>query len=340
MATIKDVAREAGTSISTVSKALNGYYTISEEKIELVKQVAERLGYRPNARAQTFARKATRSVVLLTGLKKDIAFENPHMFEILAGIESSLREKDYSVTLRHCDIKDVCFLSREIMSGKSADGLMIHASVVTKELSMILCREEIPHIVIGKPDFRSNLCWIDNNNELSGEIAARRLMELGHRKIALIGSLEDDRISEDRIKGVLSELGEPCIAKIIRGDSTIEEGERMGSILLSEPNKITAIICVNNLLAVGCLRALNEKGIVVPDDVSLITFDEYPLAKYTIPPLTTVSIDVYDLGVQAGKLLLRKIKKPELSIQSYSTLPVLVERHTTTRCLLFEQDTV
>lgn len=326
MVTIKDVAREAGTSISTVSKALNGSYTISEQTIELVKEVADRLGYRPNARAQTFARKATRSAVFLTQLEKNIAFENPHMFEIFAGIESSLREKNYSITLQHCTKKDICSLSKEIMSSKSADGLIIHASVLSRELSGMLCREAVPHIVVGKPDFQSNLCWIDNNNRLSGVLAARRLRELGHKKIALVGSFKEDCISEDRISGILSELGAHGIVGIYRGASTIEDGEKMGAELLSGTEKVTAVICVNNLLAVGCLRVFQKNGIAVPDDVSLITFDEYPLAKYTVPPLTTVNIDVYDLGVQAGKLLLNKIKRPSLNIQSYTTLPVVAER--------------
>jgi len=326
MATIKDVAQKAGASISTVSKALNGSYTISQEKTEHIKQIAEELSYRPNARAQGFARKSTRSVVFLAKLGKNIAFENPHMFEIISGAESALCEKKYSITLQSCDVKNVCNLAKEIMNSKSADGLMIHASVVTKELSLMLSREEVPHMIIGKPAFTNNICWIDNDNRLSGELAARRMKELGHKKIALVGSFENDHISEDRLEGMQAELSSLEYVKVFRGASTIDEGKQMALELLKQPEKITAVICVNNLLAVGCLRAFSQQKIKVPEDISLITFDEYPFAKFTDPPLTTISIDVHDLGVRAGKLLISKIKKPSLHVQSYSTLPVLVER--------------
>ena len=323
MVTIKDIALEAGVSISTVSKALNGSYTISPERTEEIKQVAQRLGYRPNARAQMLARKATRSIVFLAKLGRNIAFENPHMFEILSGAEAALREKGYGVTLQHCDTKDACPLSKKIMDSKSADGLLIHASVVTKELSLMLSREEVPHMIVGKPDFANSLCWIDNNNLLSGEIAARKLKELGHKNIVLVGSFEDDHISEDRLKGVQGELE---LAAIFRGASTIEEGRRMGLEVLELPERATAVICVNNFLAAGCLRAFTSRHVKVPEDISLITFDDYPFAKFTDPPLTAVSIDLHDLGVQAGKLLVSKIRKPSLHVQSYSTLPVLAER--------------
>ena len=113
---------------------------------------------------------------------------------------------------------------------------------------------------------------------------------------------------------------------VYRGAATIDEGKRMAAEMLAHPFRCTAVICSNNLFAVGCLRVFNTHHITVPHDISLITFDEYPFAKFTDPPLTTVGIDVHNLGVQAGTLLLNKIKKPSLYVQSYSTLPVLEVR--------------
>ncbi|MDR1703422.1 MAG: LacI family transcriptional regulator [Clostridiales bacterium] len=327
--TIREVAKEAGTSISTVSKALNNSYTISGETTEHVKAVAERLGYRPNARAQTFARQASREVVFLTYLPKDIAFTNPHMFEILAGAEAALRLKGYAIKLRGCDADTVCDLTKDISAGKLADGLLLHASVVTRELAVLINRLEIPHIVIGKPGFPSSLCWIDNNNQLAGEIAAGYLLDLGHRRIAFIGGLDGDRISQDRLEGVLNRLEEQRIkpdgSHILKADSTIQNGSDMAKTL-TDGYLPDAIVCANNLLACGCLRLLQRRGINVPDDLSLITFDDYPLAQWTAPMLTTVSIDMYEMGMSAGKLLVNKIKKPEMQVQTYTTLPRLIER--------------
>ena len=328
MVTINDVAREAEASISTVSKALNNSYAISPERAEHIKAVAKRLGYKPNIRAQALSRKSSRKIVFLTRLGKNMAFENPHMFEILSGVESALREKNYGIILLHCDEKNICAASKDIIQSKGADGLILHASVVTKELSVMLSRENVPHIVIGKPDFLNSLSWIDNNNRLAGGMAARRLLELGHKNIAIIGSPKGDNISEDRISGASAEFNsrDDIHPVVLRGESTIEHGRQLGERILALEPRPTAIICAGNHLAVGCLRALQLNKVAVPDDISLITFDEYPFSKFTDPPLSTVNIDVHDLGVHAAKMLLGIIKQPKLHVQSYSTLPVLVER--------------
>ena len=335
MATIREVANKAGTSIGTVSKALNGSHTISIEKTELIKRIALELGYKPNARAQGFARKSTRQVAFVTRLGRNIAFDNPHMFEILSGAEFALSQKGYSLTLQNCDANEACFFSKDIWNSKGMDGLMIHASVVSRDLALYLESEKVPHIIIGKPVFKSNLCWIDNDNRLSGEIAAKRLIGLGHENCVLICSYENDNISEDRLSGMKAILGDDRIVKTLRGSSTIESGVELGIELLKDRKLVTAVVCVNNLLAEGCLRAFKLKNIRVPADISMITFDEYPFARFTEPPLTTISIDLFELGMQAGKLLARKIRNPNLHVQSYSTLPVLVERHSD-RSLLIE----
>jgi DNA-binding LacI/PurR family transcriptional regulator len=331
--TIHDVAREAGTTISTVSKALNNSYTISGEMTAHIKAVAERLGYRPNARAQMLARQANREIIFLTNLPKDIAFKNPHMFEILAGAEPALSGQGYALKLRGCDPDTVCPLVKDIMESKLADGLLLHASVVTRELAVLLTHMEIPHIVIGKPNFSNSLCWIDNNNKLAGELAAGYLVDSGFVNIAFIGGCDEDKISQDRLEGVKKRLRESDSslnpANISKGESSIEEGFRMTDNMLNGSIQFDSIICANNLLAFGCLRALQTHNVKVPENISLITFDDYPLAQLTNPMLTTVSIDMYDIGDQAGKLLVSKIKRPQMQVQIYTTVPHLVVRGST-----------
>ncbi|MCL2829014.1 MAG: LacI family transcriptional regulator [Oscillospiraceae bacterium] len=333
--TIRDVAREAGTTISTVSKAMNNSHTISGEMTAHVKAVAERMGYRPNARAQTFARRACREVAFLTRLPRDIAFTNPHMFEILVGTEAALVAKGYAIKLHGCDEDTVCALVKDLIGGKLADGLLLHVSVVTRELAVLLMRLEAPHIVIGKPNFNNSLCWIDNNNKLAGELAAGHLYDTGHRTIAFIGGREEDRISQDRLEGVKMLWKEHRhtldAAHILQGESTVESGVEMTRMLMASDNRPSAIICANNALAFGCLRALQISGIDVPAELSLMTFDDYPLAQLTAPPLTTVSIDVYEMGVSAGKLLVNKIKKPEIQVQTFTTMPRLIMRESTVK---------
>ena len=329
--TIKDVAREAGVSISTVSKALNNCYSISGETTTHVKEVAKRLSYTPNARAQTLARQLNKEVTLLTDLHRDIAFSNPHLFEIMAGAEEALSMKGYSLTVKNCNPDTICTYVSDLFDCKGSDGILLHVSVVTRELATLLANRKIPHITIGKPEFSNSLCWIDNNNQFSGEIAAGYLLDMGLRDIAFIGGTDEDKISHDRMLGANARLrGEKLqLTSVRKGDSTVQEGMRMCYELLSQGEIPEAIICANNLLAFGCLSALQNRGIKVPDEVSLITFDDYPLAQYTSPTLSNVSIDLYDMGIEAAKILLRKIKNHQMQVQTYATIPQLVVREST-----------
>jgi DNA-binding LacI/PurR family transcriptional regulator len=332
-ATIKDVATEAGTSISTVSKALNNSPAISGETVERVKKAAEKLNYRPNARARTFARQSSSAVAFLTKLPEDIAFTNPHMFEILAGAEKALSNKGYAVILRGCDENSVCSLVNDITASKFADGLLLHASVVTKELAVLLTRLETPHIVLGKPDFNSSLSWIDNNNQLAGEIAAGFAVEAKYKTIAFIGGLDKDKISQDRLVGIQNRLNEHGLKidrkYIWQGEPTVADGRRMGTEMVTASVLPDLVICANNYLAYGCLRALRAQKIIVPDDVSIITFDDYPLAQVANPMFTTVSINLYEIGIAAGKLLMKKIRQPNLQVQTFTTAPKLIQRGST-----------
>jgi DNA-binding LacI/PurR family transcriptional regulator len=328
-ATIKDVAKAAGTAISTVSKALNNDPTISGETVERIKRAAEELNYRPNARAQTFARQFSSTVAFLTKLPKDIAFTNPHMFEMLAGAEKTLTEKGYAVILRGCGENDVCPLVKNIFASKRADGLLLHASVVTKELAVLLTNLGAPHIVLGKPAFNSSLSWIDNNNELAGELAAGYAVEAGYKSIAYIGGLDEDKISRDRLAGIKTRLNDHHMEigqkNIRQGEPTVADGRRMANELIDDgPPEL--IICANNYLAYGCLRALRVRNLSPPGDVSIITFDDYPLAQVANPMLSTVSIDLYEIGIAAGKLLLKKIRQPNLQVQTFTTAPRLIIR--------------
>ena len=333
--TIKDVAAAAGTSVSTVSKVINGHYSISDKTRERVMQIIDEMDYHPSANAQSFARGSNRTVVFLANLERNIAFDNPHMFEIMAGLESSLRRRGYSLIVRGTDNTAVCEVASDIISGKSADGLVIHASVMTRPLAALLSRSRFPHIVLGLPNFESQVCWIDINNVFSGVTAAQHLVEQGYQHIAFIGGLEYDMISTHRLDGVkqgLKDAGRIMDEQFIwLGESTSKEGYRMTKQLMAMRPRPDAVICANNYIALGCVSALNELALNIPRDVGVMTFDERPFSQMTNPPLTVVDIDVRDMGEQAGKLLTDNIKKPNTQVQTYTTRPELIVRQSTKR---------
>jgi DNA-binding LacI/PurR family transcriptional regulator len=336
---IKDVAKKAGVSISTVSKVINKSPSISDKTVERVKEAMSELNYFPNLRARNFARQSTRNVAFITKLRKDAAFTNPHMFEIMCGAQKSLAAKDYGLSLINVeDGADVIGLLEQIINQQSADGMILHPCAVDKKISSVLTKSGFPHILIGRPEFETQLCWIDSNNYLAGEIAANHLLDIGRNKIAFIGGYEDDLISTHRLQGIQTALRDkngvinPCHIK--RGDSSKDAGHRLAMELFDSPNRPEAVICANNNITLGAVKALHGLSIKIPAEAAVITFDDYPYSKIMEPMITVVNIDVYDMGIQAGKLLLSKIRTPNLHVQSYTTLPNLIVRESTIKMVV------
>jgi DNA-binding LacI/PurR family transcriptional regulator len=333
--TIKDVAREAGVSTATVSKVINNLPSISEATAARINQIMKELNYHPNLRAQNFARRSTHNIVFVTNLERNTAFSNPHMFEIMSGLQNALNSRNYTLSILSVTINDQLEAIDRIIAQNSADGIVVHASVITKEMSLKILKAGFPHIVIGYPNFESQLCWIDNNNYLSGEIAANHLLDEGYRRIAFIGGMESDMISTRRLLGAVTALNDKKLelkeAFIRRGESTRQDGCRMMEEILSLEQLPDSVICANNHVALGVMKSIALHKLLIPKEIGVITFDDYPFSQITDPMMTVVNIDVYDVGVQAGKLILNKIKKPNLQVQSYTTLPSLIVRESTKR---------
>lgn len=331
--TIKDVAKAANVSVSTVSKVINHHYSISEETAQRVRQVMKDLNYYPSASAQSFAKGSTKEVAVLANLAPNTAFQNPHMFEIISGLEETLRAKGYRLLLRGVDETNAYEVAEEIISRRSADAIAIHVSVMTHPLSALLTRLRFPHIVLGAPNFDSQVCWIDNNNVYSGTIAASYLLSLDYRKIAFVGGQYYDLGSTLRLQGVrqcLQEAGFPLDDQYVwLGESTRADGYRMTCQLLDEKQSPDAIICANNSIAMGCVAAVQERGLSIPGDMGVMAFDDYPFSQMMEPPLTVVDINVRDMGAQAAKFLVDMIRHPNMQIQTYITTSNVIPRAST-----------
>lgn len=331
--TIKDVAKRAGTSTATVSKVMNGSYSISQATIDRVNQAMVELNYHPNLRARNFANQSTKTVVFVTSLGENTGFSNPHMFEIMCGLEHALTNKGYSLIVKSISVESACEYVKNASDTKIADGFVIHASVISAELDELIYQEEIPHLVIGNPNFNSHFCWIDIDNRLAGEIAAKHLLEKGYQSLAFIGGKEEDKISMHRLYGVKSVLNEHDVivpsGYVQQGESDCDSGYAMMEQIIRRGKMPDAVICANNYIAYGCVNALHDRNIQIPEDMAVLTFDDFPFSKILKPMLTVVNIDVFDVGIQAGKYILQKIRKPNMYVQSYITLPSLIERDST-----------
>lgn len=332
--TITDVAKEAGVSTSTVSKVLNNWTTISPATATRVHQAIEKLNYIPNARAVSFARKSTKNIVFLTYLEQDSAYVNPHMFDIMCGVYNELSRHDYTMTLQDVS-KDTIkgeSVSR-LLSTKSCDGIIIHGSAINTTIADTIIRQNFPHIIIGHPGFESRLCWVDTNHALAGHLAAQHMIDRGYTSIAFIGGQKTDELSFQRQKGFLGTMYQYGYQvpdeRIFYSNSTTEEGYLTTMKILSATNRPRGIVCENNTLAVGAMKAIEQSGLTLPKDIAFLTFDAYPYTQIINPKPTVIDINVYDMGVQAGNMMIRKLENPSLLVQSYTTIPVLLEGQTT-----------
>ena len=332
--TINDVANEAGVSKSTVSKVLNNWSTISPATVAKVNTAIEKLHYTPNSRAVSFARQTTKDIVYLTDLGKGVAYQNPHMFDIMCGVHHELSHQGYSLTLIDISLEACSGEKVEaIIRSRSSDGLIIHGSALTQDIATLITNEIFPHILIGHPNFNSHLCWIDTNHSLAGEYAAAHMLNCGYTDVAFIGGKKTDTISRERQKGF-------AIGMLNRGFHipskriTFTDSSRLGGYkamleILKSDQPPRAVICENNTLALGVIKAIQELQLNIPDDIAVLTFDVYPYSSIIDPQLTIVDIDVYDMGVQAGRMMIHKLQNPDLLIQSYTTLPVIIQGDST-----------
>lgn len=330
-ATIYDLAKAAGVSISTVSKALSDSYSISEKTKERIREIAESMGYQPNARARSFARRKNGIILFAADLSKGVGFENPHMFEIVTGVDRYLEEKGYSLILKHVSKDTAPEAIKELMHSEEADGIILHAGILTKQLAFVLGKEAYPHLVIGKPDFTTTISWIDVSHESAGQIAANYLLDKGYRRIIfLMGDKKEDQISLRRLDGINIVFEEEELKiETITNVTSYGESRVVTEEILKRKNIPEVILCTNNYLALGCIQSIHAKRLDIPSDIALMTFDNYPFSMLAEPTLTAIEVDMYEMGAQAARFMLQKIKNPNLQTQSFCTTPVLLERDST-----------
>ena len=329
--TIYDLAKAAGVSISTVSKALNDSYSISEETKKRIREIAEGMGYKPNARARSFAKGKNGIILFAADLSRGVGFENPHMFEIVTGIDRYLEKKGYSLILKHVTKEDAPEAVKELMLSEEADGIILYAGILSKQLAFVLGKEAYPHLIIGKPDFANTLSWIDVSHEAAGQLAANYLLDKGYRRIVfLMGDAKKDQISLRRLNGINLVFEEEELSiEAVTDITSYEEGRVATEEILKRGQIPEVILCTNNYLAMGCIQSIRAAGLEIPRDIALMTFDNYPFSMLTVPTLTAIEVDMYEMGNQAAMFILQKLKKPNLQTQSFCTTPILLERDST-----------
>lgn len=261
--TINDVAKEAGVSIATVSKVINGKPSISEQTRLHVLEVIKRLNYHPNAQASNFARERSDNIIFLAVTEPLTAFHNPHMFEIMCGAQNIVHEKNFNFSFLGVQDKDTaCQKASNIIGRRAADGILVHGSSTSRSLVELLVKTGFPHVIIGRPPFSNTACWIDINNHVSGHLATEYLTKCGYTHIAFIGGPQSDEISRHRLQGFVSSmrifgLNVPE-SSIKYGTYSKQSGFEMMEELLRGSFLPDAVICEDNKIAMGAAGGIRN----------------------------------------------------------------------------------
>lgn len=314
--TVKDIAKKAGVSHSTVSRALHSHPLISDETRERIQQIAVDMGYLPSAAARTL--KTNRSHVLGVVLT---SIDDPFFSEILEGMEEVIQSSGYSlfIAAAHRDPRR----EREIVEAMvehRADGVIICSTSFSEEWSRQFLQSGVPIVVVNNQaveDFRYSIYHddIDGMRQVT-----RHLIELGHEKIAYMGNSASGRTTMDRLTGFREEMksaGLSIPAKYMyeaSGGGT-KDGESAAKYFINLAERPTALVCYNDLMAIGVMKALRQAGVCIPRDISITGFDNIIFSAYTNPPLTTLDQPKRFIGAEAARLLLELLDTP-LSEQS------------------------
>ena len=301
---IKDIAKAAGVSHSTVSRALADSPLVAQETKQRIQHIAREMGYTPSAIARGLVTKRTATIGLVVTTIAD-----PFIAEVARGVEETALDHGYNVILCGCNAEP----ERELacvrtLREKRVDGIVVTSSRVGSLYVPLLEELGVPIVLINSQHEGNYVYSVRTDNLTGGRLAGEYLLSLGHRHIAYIAGPSGAHSSIERLKGCRSALQERGLGIpdewIAPGDGQVEGGYAAISTLLQRSPRPTAIFCYNDMTAIGALRAIKAAGLHVPDDLSLIGYDDIAFAAFVDPPLTTVAQDKYTLGQQAMSLTL------------------------------------
>jgi LacI family transcriptional regulator len=312
LVTIYDVARESGVSYSTVSRVLNGFEFVKDGTRQKVLEAAEKLGYVANLQARSLAGGRSSVIgVLVPGI------DNSYITEIVAGIDDELAKANFNLMLhtthRHSG-KEAQYVNM-IANGMS-DGILLVVPLAIEAYLSSLRDRQFPYVLIDQHDSLGKSAEIVTTNRQGAYEAVSYLIELGHRRIAFITGLMELYSTYERLAGYKDALADhniPVIEDyIVEGDFWEKEAYIATNKLLSLDPLPTAIFASNDLTALGAMVSIREHGLSIPEDISIIGFDDIPQAAYVHPTLTTVRQPLVQMGRAAVNLLLETLDNSDL----------------------------
>jgi LacI family transcriptional regulator len=327
---IREVAKQSGVSVSTVSRVFNEYADVSPATRERVLAVAKKLDYAPSAAARTLVRRQSQliGVVLFTGYEHpDI--HHPFFQEVLVGLKHGIGELGYDLLLFATEQpgsshgRPHSYLRRARQH--RVDGLIVMGVDRGDPEVEKLVRSPVPVIGVDLDIVGDHTSFVASDNIGGARLAVRHLYSLGHTRIATIAGPSETKPGSDRTLGYRAEMAELGLeippGYEIEGDFYPESGELAMRSLLALPEPPTAVFVAADMMAVGAIRTLHARGLSVPGDMAVVGFDDIQVAELLAPALTTVRQDMVGIGLSAGRALVEQIENPDAT-PPVLTLPV------------------
>jgi LacI family transcriptional regulator len=319
--TIGELAKIAGVSKTTVSRVINHKPDVDPATRQKILALIAEYGFQPNAFAKAVSSKQSNHIGLLIPHKAEYVFSNPFYTEVMRGVSTAADEEGYY--LLFCYAHEVNYL--DIYKQKRVDGfVLLSPGSFHKHIIEALNVDNVPFVSTAKISAESRMVCVDVDNFEGARMLMEHLTSLGHERIAFIGKptlqSSQDRLSAYR--SILEKNGmevDPALA-LVTDTSSIESGHEYTLRLLRSNRPPTAIFLANDVMAIGAINAAHESGLRVPEDISIVGFDDIPLSNFTNPPLTTIHQPAFEKGMRAAQLLISLLQNHEAP-QSV-TLPV------------------
>lgn len=329
---ITDIARTAGVSITTVSRVLNGkaeQFRISKKSQEIIRETARRLNYIPNQFAANLKSGKSNTIALIIP-----SLSNPFFAEIASEINEEVRNRGYVTIIGDSD-ENMENENEEIiqMESRNIEGLIIAPSSQHWKNIKKLHDRGLPVVCIDRYFESQNIPYVSTDNYEGAVMAVKHLIEHGHTHIACIQGVQDSIPNKLRIQGYKDTMLEHKLTDYsISGDEfSVQNGYKETKLLIQSMQRPTAIFTLSNTIAMGCIKALKEEGLNIPDDLSLVTFDDHPYLDYLATPLTCVTQPTKEICRTAIKYLFfmltkKEIKSPQLLLKPELTYRKSVKR--------------
>ncbi len=329
--TLKDIAREVGVSVTTVSRGLAGYSDVSPATRDRIKQAATDLGYFPNITAQRLRKQRTDTLGFIMPTFGP-RFSDPFFSEFIAGIGTEAGEYEYDllVSTHAPGSSDEIKAYRRAARGGWVDGLIVVRTRENDARLQLLCENEFPFVAFGRTDDALDFPFVDEDSEAGMEMLVQHFIDLGHRRIGFIAPPEGLMFGRYRLHGYYQTMAKNDLEIlpqwVVEGDMTQHGGADVVQKLLDLQPRPTAIICSNDLMAIGAANRIQQSGLVVGQDIALGGFDDIPLSAFVNPPLTTLHQPIYEIGRRTCAMLINILNGSAPKNQHILLTPSLVVR--------------